>query len=41
MLGVPITRIGQVRRGKGVTLVGADGKPVKIDARGFDHFSQA
>jgi thiamine-monophosphate kinase len=41
MLGVPITRIGQVRRGKGVTLVGADGKPVKIDFRGFDHFSQA
>ena len=41
MLGVPITRIGQVRRGKGVTLVGADGKPVKIDGRGFDHFSQA
>jgi thiamine-monophosphate kinase len=39
MLGVPITRIGQVKRGKGVSLVGPDGKPVKIDGRGYDHFS--
>jgi thiamine-monophosphate kinase len=38
-LGIPLTRIGQVKRGKGVTLVGADGKPVKIDGRGFDHFA--
>jgi thiamine-monophosphate kinase len=38
-LGMPLTRIGQIRRGKGVSLVGADGKPVKIDARGFDHFA--
>jgi thiamine-monophosphate kinase len=41
MLGIPLTRIGQIRRGKGVSLLGADGKPVKIDGRGFDHFSQA
>ncbi len=39
MLGVPLTRIGQIRRGKGVTLVGSDGKPVKLDGRGFDHFA--
>ena len=39
MLGVPLTRIGQVKRGKGVSLVGEDGKPVKIDGRGYDHFS--
>lgn len=39
MLGMPITRIGQVKRGKGVSLVGPDGKPVKIDGRGYDHFS--
>ncbi|HXS51952.1 MAG TPA: thiamine-phosphate kinase [Usitatibacter sp.] len=39
MLGVPITRIGQVKRGKGVSLVGPDGKAVKIDGRGYDHFS--
>jgi thiamine-monophosphate kinase len=39
MLGVPLTRIGQLKRGKGVSLVGSDGKPVKIDGRGYDHFS--
>ncbi|MGZ5662540.1 MAG: thiamine-phosphate kinase, partial [Usitatibacter sp.] len=38
VLGVPLTRIGQVKRGKGVSLL-AEGKPVKIDGRGFDHFS--
>ncbi|HXF78573.1 MAG TPA: thiamine-phosphate kinase [Usitatibacter sp.] len=41
VLGVPLTRIGQIRRGKGVSLLGADGKAMKIDGRGFDHFSQA
>ena len=39
MLGVPLSRIGQIRRGKGVSLLGADGKAVKIDGRGYDHFS--
>ncbi len=39
MLGVPLARIGQVKRGKGVSLLGAEGRPVKIDGRGFDHFS--
>ena len=39
MLKVPLTRIGQVRRGKGVSLIGPDGKPLKIDGRGYDHFS--
>jgi thiamine-monophosphate kinase len=38
MLGIPLTRIGQVKRGKGVSLVGADGKAVKVDGRGYDHF---
>ena len=41
VLGVPITRIGQVKRGKGVSLLGADGKAVKIDGRGYDHFRDA
>ena len=41
MLGIPLTRIGQVKRGKGVSLLGADGKPVRVDGRGFDHFSGA
>ncbi len=39
VLGVPLTRIGQIKRGKGVSLLGADGKAVKIDGRGYDHFS--
>ena len=39
VLGIPITRIGQVKRGKGVSLHGPDGKPVNIDARGYDHFT--
>ena len=41
MLGVKLTRIGQVKRGKGVSLLDADGKPVRIDAGGFDHFRDA
>ena len=28
-----------VEKGKGVTLVDDEGKPVTIDARGFDHFA--
>jgi thiamine-monophosphate kinase len=39
VLGIPLTRIGQIKRGKGVSLLGANGKAVKIDGRGFDHFS--
>jgi thiamine-monophosphate kinase len=39
VLGIPLTRIGQVKRGKGVSLLGADGKAVKVDGRGYDHFS--
>ena len=41
MLGIPITRVGQIKRGKGVSLLGGDGKPVKIDGRGYDHFKDA
>jgi thiamine-monophosphate kinase len=41
VLGIPITRIGQIKRGKGVSLLGSDGKPVKIDGRGYDHFKGA
>ena len=39
MLGVPLTRIGQVRKGKGVSLVAADGEPIKVDGGGFDNFT--
>ena len=38
VLGVPLTRIGRIKRGKGVSLLGPDDKPVKIDGRGYDHF---
>ena len=41
VLGIPISRIGQIKRGKGVSLLGADGKAVKIDGRGYDHFKGA
>ncbi len=41
MLGIPITRVGQIKRGKGVSLLGGDGKPVKVDGRGYDHFRDA
>ena len=41
MLGIPLTRIGQVKRGKGVSLLGPDGKAVKVDGRGYDHFQGA
>ena len=41
VLGVPITRIGQIKRGKGVSLLGSEGKPVKVDGRGYDHFKGA
>jgi thiamine-monophosphate kinase len=41
MLGVHLTRIGQIRRGKGVSLLGPDGKAMKVDGRGYDHFSGA
>jgi thiamine-monophosphate kinase len=41
VLGVPLTRIGSVSKGKGVSLVGLDGKPVTIDGHGFDHFASS
>jgi thiamine-monophosphate kinase len=41
MLGIPLRRIGQVRRGKGVSLLGTDGKAMKVDGLGDDHFSGA
>jgi thiamine-monophosphate kinase len=38
-LGVPLTRIGRVRRGRGLTLKGLDAKSVtQFSARLFDHF---
>jgi thiamine-monophosphate kinase len=39
ILGVPLTRIGTISRGKGVSLVDAGGKAVALDGYGFDHFA--
>jgi thiamine-monophosphate kinase len=37
-LGLPLTRIGAMRRGRGVRLLCADGAVARIGQRGFDHF---
>ncbi|MPZ43749.1 MAG: thiamine-phosphate kinase [Betaproteobacteria bacterium] len=37
-LGLPLTRIGTMRRGRGVRLLRADGAVARIGKRGFDHF---
>jgi thiamine-monophosphate kinase len=36
--GVAVTRIGHMRRGAGVRIVGLDGRPVAPGVTGFDHF---
>ena len=37
-LGLALTRIGAMRRGRGVRLLRADGSLARIGQRGFDHF---
>lgn len=37
--GVAVTRIGRIRAGKGLMLLGADGVPMPIVERGYDHFA--
>jgi len=34
-----VTRIGAVKRGEGVAFMNANGEPIKITAKGFDHFA--
>lgn len=41
VLGVPLSRIGEVVEGGGVTLLDDEGRIVLPDARGFDHFPPA
>ena len=41
VFGVPLTRIGLVEKGEGVTWIGPDGCPVDPLAGGFDHFLEA
>lgn len=38
--GVALHRIGEIRRGRGLTLVGRGGEAISIEARGYDHFRQ-
>jgi len=37
-MNLPLTRIGRMRRGRGVRLVGADGKRIALGSHGYDHF---
>lgn len=37
-IGLPLTRIGTMRAGRGVRLFAADGAELRIGKRGFDHF---
>ncbi|MGH8750822.1 MAG: thiamine-phosphate kinase [Burkholderiales bacterium] len=37
-INLPLTRIGKITRGKGLLLLDAAGKRMKINSRGFDHF---
>lgn len=37
--GVAVTRVGRIRAGEGLVLVGADGAPMPIVERGYDHFA--
>jgi thiamine-monophosphate kinase len=36
--GVPLTRVGRVVKGRGVTALAADGKPVRTRRAGYTHF---
>lgn len=38
-LGLPLTRIGEVCPGQGCTVLDADGRELKIDKAGYDHFA--
>lgn len=37
-LGIRLTRVGTMRRGRGVRLLAADGREIRRARRGFDHF---
>lgn len=41
MLAVPLTRIGEIRAGTGVSLVDAQDRPVAVESGGYDHFTPA
>ncbi|MCX7184586.1 MAG: thiamine-phosphate kinase [Nitrosospira sp.] len=37
-LGVPLTCIGRINQGEGLAVLDAAGKPIALQARGYDHF---
>ena len=37
-LGLAVTRIGTTVPGQGVTVVGADGRPLTLARAGYEHF---
>lgn len=36
--GCPLTKIGRIREGRGLTCLGQDGRPILLRRTGFDHF---
>jgi thiamine-monophosphate kinase len=38
-VGVPITAIGAMEKGEGIALLDATGRPVKVELKGYAHFS--
>ena len=38
VLGLPVTRIGLIERGKGVRLVDSEGRAIPVDHAGYRHF---
>ncbi len=36
--GVPVSEIGRISAGQGLTIIGLDGQPIKLDRKGWDHF---
>ena len=37
-LEIPLTRIGRINQGEGLAVLDAAGKPIALEARGYDHF---
>ena len=37
--GVDVTRIGMIRSGHGLSVLGENGEPVVLERNGFDHFA--
>ncbi len=37
--GVPVTRIGRITAEPGLTVISADGQPLRFDRTGYDHFA--